>query len=52
MDCSDEAVANLALLNELLEAEMNFITSGSAFFTTIIINVVLYSVQYSIQLYK
>jgi hypothetical protein len=28
VDCSDEAVANLALLNELLEAEMNFVTSG------------------------
>ena len=28
VDCSEEAVAGLALLNELLEAEMNFITSG------------------------
>jgi hypothetical protein len=28
VDCSEEAVAGLAQLNELLEAEMNFITSG------------------------
>jgi hypothetical protein len=29
VDCSEEAVAGLAQLNELLEAEMNFITSGT-----------------------